>query len=591
MKKCLYALSILLVLTIAAPGLLASGIDINDTKLLSQPAISQTHIAFAYAGDLWVADVDGKGVRRLTSAQGTESDPVFSPDGKLIAFNGEYDGNMDVYVVPAEGGVPKRLTWHPGQDAVRGFTTCGASVLFVSGRNSFTRAYTQLFTVPVEGGFPESLEIPNASRATFSPDGKRMAYTPLREAFHQWKNYRGGTVSEIWLFTFSDYDVEKIPQPEGYCNDTDPMWMGNKIYFRSDRNGEFNLFSFDLQSKEIKQLTSHSDFPVIKASSGDGKIIYEQAGHLHIYDSANARSKRLVIGVAADLLELRPRYVNGFQYIRSGWISPSGARAVVNFRGDVVTIPAEKGDPRNLTQTTNVHERWPVWSPDGKSIAYISDESGEYVLHIRPQDGKGEVKKYKLTGSGFYDALAWSPDSQKISYADNSLTLYWMDLKTGVTKRVASKYLYGIRQFQSVPSVWSPDSKWIAYTLNTASYISRVYLYSIEKNKSYPVSDGMSDVSDPVFDESGKYLYFFGSTDAGPVRQWFAMSNADMEMTRSIYLPYCKKMSLRLWPKKVMRRKAWRRRRRKRRKSQQRKAVERKANRKQRKRNLVLLLI
>jgi tricorn protease len=542
MKKCLCVFSILIVLAVVPPGLQASGININDTKLLSQPAVSQTHIAFAYAGDLWVANIDGKGVRRLTSAQGTESDPVFSPDGKLIAFNGEYDGNMDVYVVPVEGGVPKRLTWHPGQDAVRGFTTCGASVLFISGRNSFTRSYTQLFTVPVEGGgFPESLEIPNASRATFSPDGKRMAYTPLREVFHQWKNYRGGTVSEIWLFTFSDYSVEKIPQPEGYCNDTDPMWMGDKIYFRSDRNGEFNLFSFDLQSKEIKQLTSHSDFPVIKASSGGGKIIYEQAGHLHLYDIAHAQSQRLVIGVAADLLELRPRYVKGFQYIRSGWISPSGARAVVNFRGDVVTIPAEKGDPRNLTETTDIHERWPVWSPDGKSIAYISDESGEYELHIRPQDGKGMVKKYKLTGSGFYDAITWSPDSQKISYADNSLTLYWIDLKTGVTKRIASKYLYGPLQFRSVPSVWSPDSKWIAYTLNTAAYISKVYLYSVEKDKSYPVSDGMSDVSDPVFDESGKYLYFFGSTDAGPVRQWFAMSSADMEMTRSIYLAVLQK--------------------------------------------------
>ncbi|MEE9610228.1 MAG: hypothetical protein V3W19_03205, partial [Desulfatiglandales bacterium] len=541
MKERFYLIPFVLILTFAMPVFLAGGIDINDTKLLSQPAISKTHIAFAYAGDLWAADLAGKHVRRLTSAQGLESNPVFSSDGKLIAFNGEYDGNIDVYVVPVEGGIPKRLTWHPGSDVVRGFTPDGLAVLFISSRYSFTRRYNQLFTVSVEGDVPSALEIPNAYKASYSPKGKRMAYTPLREVFRQWKHYRGGTVSTIWLYTFSDHSVEKIPQPEGRCNDTDPMWVGDKIYFRSDRNGEFNFFSFDLKSKEIKQFTFHNDFPVLGASAGGGKIIYEQAGHLHIYDLANAQSKRLIIGVAADLLELRPRYIKGFRYIRSGWISPSGARAVLNFRGDIITVPAEKGDPRNLTQTPAVHERWPVWSPDGKFIAYFSDESGEYELHIKSQDGKGKVKKNKLSGAGFYDAIAWSPDGQKISYADNSLSLRWIDLKTGVSKKIASQYLYGPRRFRSVPAVWSPDSKWIAYTLNTAAYISRVYLYSIEKDKSYPVSDGMSDVSDPVFDESGKYLYFFGSTDAGPIRQWFAMSNADMEMTRSVYLAVLRK--------------------------------------------------
>ena len=541
MRKNFHLIPFVLVLTFVLPLFLAGRIDINDTKLLSQPAISKTHIVFAYAGDLWVADLAGKGVRRLTSAQGLESNPVFSPDGKLIAFNGEYDGNVDVYVVPVEGGIPKRLTWHPGNDVVRGFTADDSAVLFISSRYSFAWSYNQLFTVSVEGDFPSALEIPYAYKASYSPDGKRMAYTPLPEVFRQWKHYRGGTVSTIWLYIFSDHSVEKVPQPEGRCNDTDPMWVGNKIYFRSDRNGEFNLFSFDLKSKEIKQLTFHTDFPVLGASAGGGKIIYEQAGHLHIYDLKNAQSKRLVIGVAADLLELRPRYIKGFRYIRSGWISPSGARAVLNFRGDIITVPAEKGDPRNLTQTPAVHERWPAWSPDGKFIAYFSDESGEYELHIKPQDGKGTVKKYRLSGTGFYDAIAWAPDSQKISYADNSLSLYWIDLKTGVSKKISSKYIYGPRGFRSVPSVWSPDSKWIAYTLNTAAYISMVNIYSIGKDKSYPVSDGMSDVSDPVFDESGKYLYFFGSTDAGPVRQWFAMSNADMEMTRSVYLAVLRK--------------------------------------------------
>ncbi len=541
MKKHLYLIPFLLILTIATQLFLAAGIDINDTKLLSQPTISKDHIAFVYAGDLWIADIDGKGVRRLTTDQGLESNPVFAPDESLLAFSAEYDGNIDVYVVPVDGGVPKRLTWHPGIDVVRGFTPDGSSVLFISPRSVFTRRYTQLFTVSLQGGFPASLKIPHAYKATYSPDGKRMAYTPFYEPFRQWKHYRGGTVSTIWLYTFSDHSVEKIPQPEGRCNDTDPMWTGDKIYFRSDRNGEFNLFLFDLKSKEIKQLTSHTDFPVLSASSGGGKIIYEQAGHLHIYDPAQKRRTKLTVGVAADLIEVRPRYVKGFRYIRNANISPSGARAVLGFRGEIVTVPAEKGDPRNLTNTTGVHERSPVWSPDGKHIAYFSDESGEYKLYVISQDGKGKVRKFKIKGAGFYDAPVWSPDSEKISYADNSWSLYWIDLKREVSKNIGTEYLYGPRRMKTIHSVWSPDSKWIAYTMSTAAYISKVYLYSIERDKSYAVTDGMSNVSNPVFDESSKYLYFFASTDAGPVKQWFAMSNADMRMTRSIYLAVLRK--------------------------------------------------
>jgi tricorn protease len=541
MRKDFTLIPLLLILTMAMPVFLSGGLDVQDTKLLSQPAISKTHIAFAYAGDLWVADIEGTRVRRLTTAQGDESSPAFSPDGRLIAFSGNYDGNTDVYVVPVEGGVPKRLTWHPGSDEVRGFTPDGSAVLFLSGRLSNSRQYAQLFTVPLKGGMPESLKIPSAYKATYSPDGARLAYTPLPEAFLQWKHYRGGTTSEIWLCSLSDYSVEKIPQPEGRSNDTDPMWIGKKIYFRSDRNGEFNLFSFDPTSREIKQLTTHGDFPVLSASANDGKIIYEQAGHLHIYDLNSSQSKKLAVGVATDLMEVRPRYVKGFRYVRSGSISPSGARAVLNFRGEIITVPAEKGDPRNLTLTTGVHEQYPIWSPDGKSIAYFSDESGEYELHIRRQDGKGEVKKFKLTGAGFYDTPVWSPDSQKISFADNSWSLYWIDLETGVSKKIASEQFYGPSRFRTIHSVWSPDSKWIAYTLNTAAYMQKVYVYSVGRDQSYPVTDGMSDVGDPAFDQSGKYLYFFASTDAGPVKHWFAMSNADMQMTRSIYLAVLRK--------------------------------------------------
>lgn len=541
MKKNSLSIIALLALFIFCPFSQVQSVDINDTKLLSQPAISKTHIAFVYSRDIWVANIDGTGVRRLTTHEGYESNPVFSPDGKLIAFSGEYDGNVDVFVVPVDGGIPKRLTWHPGGDIVRGFTPDGSAVYFISTRDSFTSANNHLFTVPVEGGFPESLKLPRVNKVTYSPDGKMLAYTPLREPFFQWKHYRGGQVSTIWLYKFENHSVEQIEQPKGRCNDTDPMWIGNKIYFLSDRNGEFNLFSYDVKSKEVKQLTQHEDFPVFSASAGAGKIIYEQAGHLHIYDPTKAKSSKITIGVAADLLEVRSRYAKGSQFIRFADISPSGARAVFEFRGEIVTLPAEKGDPRNLTNSTAVHERSPVWSPDGKWVAYFSDESGEYELHIKSQDGKGTVQKIKMNGAGFYEAPVWSPDSQKICFSDNSWSIYWVDLKKGIPKKIASEYYYGPTRFRTAYSVWSPDSKWIVYTLNTKAYFQRVYAYSIEKDESYPITDGLSDVSEPVFDQSGKYLYFLASTDAGPLKQWFAMSNADMLMTRNIYITVLRK--------------------------------------------------
>ncbi|MCI0392649.1 MAG: PDZ domain-containing protein [Acidobacteria bacterium] len=541
-RKVLAALALALTLISLTPSpALSRGVDISDTKLLTQPAISKTHIAFIYAGDLWAADIDGKNPRRLTTDQGFESNPVFSPDGTLIAFSAQYDGNTDVFVVPVAGGVPTRLTWHPGPDIVQSFTPDGSAVLFTSPRAVFTGRYTQLFTVPVKGGLEEPLKLPNASEATYSPDGSRLAYNPLYEAFNQWKHYRGGTNSTIRLYRFSDHSIEKIPQPEGRCNDVDPMWIGDTVYFRSDRSGEFNLFSFDLKSKAVKQLTTHNDYHVAGASSGGGQIIYEQAGHLHIFDLKKARSTKLAIGVSADLAETRPRFVKGARYIRNASLSPTGARAVFEFRGEIVTVPAEKGDPRNLTNTTGTHERAPEWSPDGKSIAYFSDESGEYELHIRSQDGKGEVRKLRLSGAGFYEDIIWSPDGGKIAFVDNSWSLYTIDLQSGNCKKIASEYLYGPNRARTIHHVWSPDSKWIVYTLNSKAYIQSVYAYSLEQEKSYAITDGLSEVSEPVFDESGKYLYFFGSTDAGPVKEWFAMSNADMRVTRSIYLAVLRK--------------------------------------------------
>ncbi len=529
----MFFFSVLGFLTVA---LALRAVDAQDTRFLSQPAISRTHISFVYANDLWVADLEGRNVRRLTSDLGIESVPAFSPDGVWVAFSGQYDGNTDVYITPTAGGVPKRLTWHPGLDLVQGFTPDGKAVLFASQRQAFSDRYLQLFTVPVSGGFPEMLKIPQAFRAAVSPDGKRVAYNPNPDSFLQWKGYRGGMNSVIWIVKTDDLSQERIPQPEGRSNDPNPMWIGDSVYFRSDRNGEFNLFSYDPKTRAVRQVTHHRDFPIVNASAGGGKIIYEQAGALYVFDPGTESSDRLKIGIGADLSELRERYAKGAAWIRNGDLSPSGARAVLEFRGEIITVPAEKGDPRNITGTPAAHERAPAWSPDGKSIAYFSDESGEYELVVRSQDGKGEPRRYRPDGAGYYANPTWSPDSRKIAYWDNSSSLYWIDLQTAVSKKVASASLLSFGPVGSNRLSWSPDSKWIAYTISPALQIERVYLYSTEEDRSTPLTDELAEASDPVFDASGKYLTFFASTDAGAAKQYLEMSVDDLSITNAIYV-------------------------------------------------------
>ena len=533
--KCAFVASVVVacVLVASVPNSVAA-VDVHDTLMLADPTVSGTHVAFVYADDLWIVDRSGGSARRLTTYEGQESDPHFSPDGKWLAFTGHYDGNDDVFLMSVDGGSPKRLTWHPGADIVEGFTTDGTAVLFSSGRESHTRRFGQFYTVAVTGGWPIRLPLPSAFNGSYSPDGRYIAYNPQREVFRQWKNYRGGTASRIWIYDTTDHSVQQIPQPEGRSNDVDAAWVGDTVYFLSDRNGEFNLFSFDRQTEQIAQLTRYEDFPILAAKVGGGVVVYEQAGALHLLDPATGDSSRLVVGVAADLIEARPRFASGDRFIRGADISPSGARAVFGFRGEIVTVPASKGDPRVITNTPGVHEREPAWSPDGADIAYFSDASGEYALHIAPQNGRGQAVVRPLEGSGFYSDLKWSPDGSKLSYSDNSWTLWVLDRETGRQHKVASETLYGPVKTQH--HNWSPDSKWLVYTQNTSTYLQKVWLYSVAEHESTEVTDGLSDVGEPCFDAGGAYLWFTGSTDAGPVRSWFAMSNADMQMSNSLYL-------------------------------------------------------
>jgi tricorn protease len=517
-----------------AVRLARGSVDTRDTRMLEQPAVSAEHVAFVYAGDLWVARLDGSDVRRLTTHAGQEWRPRFSPDGKLVTFSGQYDGNSDVFVVAVEGGEPRRLTYHPGADSAQGFTPDGRSVVFNSGRSSHTNRFRQLHTMPVEGGFPTQLPLPSAFEMGFSPDGKKIAYTPLYDAFPQWKNYRGGTATRIWIYDVATAAVEEIPQPAGRCNDTDPSWIAGTVFFRSDREGEFNLYSYAPGTRKVTRLTEHADFPVIDPSSGGGKVVYEQAGWLHLYDPASRKSTRLRIGVSADLVETRPRFVKGADYVRSADVSPSGARAAFGFRGEIVTVPAEKGDPRNLTSTTAANERQPAWSPDGKTIAFFSDESGENELVLAPQDGHGECRTLALGGAGFYQDPKWSPDGKKLTFLDNSRTLSWIEVESGKVTRIDQERLYGV--FPTIHHAWSPDSKWIAYTLATDTGFRRLSLYDVERGAVHEVTDGISDVAEPVFDAGGKFLHLAASTDAGPFLTWFSQASADIEQTNALYV-------------------------------------------------------
>ena len=502
----------------------------SSYALLHQPALSKTKIVFSYAGDLWSVSRDGGDAEHLTTNPGIEAFPVFSPDGQQIAFTGEYDGNIDVFVMPAAGGIPKRLTWHPAIDRVLGWTPDRKRILFASPRTAYS-SFFELFTVPVDGGFPEKLPLPTGFGGAYSPNGQSIAYMPLPPAFDAWKRYRGGRTTPIWLADLETSHIEKIPRSNS--NDFNPMWAGGKIYFLSDRNGPFTLFSYDVKSHEVKQLIENHGLDLKSASLGPDAIVYEQFGSLHLYDLKNGKTKQIEIRVAGDLPQLREHRLNVGKKLEEAHISPTGMRAVFSAHGEILTVPAEKGGERNVTNTPGIMEREPVWSPDGKTIAYLSDESGEYQLHLAPQNGTGTVTKIGLGDPpAFYSALHWSPDSKKLSYTDSHHALWYIDVTDKKPVRVDKDYLW--TNFE-MAGVWSPDSKWLAYSKRQKNYLGAIYLYSLADGKSTQVTDGMSDARLPVFDKGGKYLFFAASTDSGPALQPDIQSGA-RPITSSIYL-------------------------------------------------------
>ena len=534
MNKFLFTFLILIVVSTAAFA------QSDKVTLYRQPTMNRTDIVFVYAGDLWKVPRAGGSAIRLTSNVGTESSPIFSPDGNWIAFSGEYDGNIDVYVMPAEGGEPRRVTYHPGADQAIGWTPDGSQVVFLSARGTGFPV-PKMYTMPVAGGgLPTELPFPMAGGpASFSPDGSKIAYMPLAPAFLQWKKYRGGRTTKIWIGNMSDSAVEEIPRQNS--NDIIPMWIGNKIYFLSDRNGRnFTLYSYDTGTKKVAEAVTNTGLDLKSASAGPDGIVYEQFGTINIFDPSSGRSSRINITLNGDLSQVRPRYVRAAPSIANVALSPAGARAVFEARGEIISVPAEKGNARNLTNTPGVAERDPAWSPDGRWVAYFSDESGEYALHLRDQNGMGEVKKIALgSPSSYFYAPKFSPDSKKVVFTDKRLNVWYLDIDKGAMIKVDTNPYEN--PFSVLDPNWSPDSKWLVYTKQLNNRLCAVFLYSLESGKSTQVTDGLSDARYASFDRNGKYVYFTASTDNGPTTGWLDMSGYPFQTTRSVYAVVLKK--------------------------------------------------
>lgn len=505
----------------------------EETLLLRQPTINQTHVVFVYANDLWMAPRSGGDAWRLTSNEGAETMPHFSPDGTKIAFTAQYDGNTDVYVVSSEGGQPTRLTFHPGGDEVMGWTPDGENILFVSARKGVPTRESRFYKIPYTGGMPQSLPVPRAASGQLSPDGKYIAYQEVRLVDPEWRNYRAGQAKPIWILNLEDYSLQTTPQYNSERH-LKPVWLKEKVYFLSERDFASNIWSFDPSSEELKQETFHVNYDVKNHSPGADVIVYEQGGKLHTLDPESGERQTLNISVKGDFNHARIRWEDVKPGdLTNASLSPTGQRALFEYRGDIITVPKEKGDWRNITQSGGIADRYPVWSPKGNQIAWFSDESGEYQLVIGSQDGGQIYKIIQIPDPSFFFRPAWSPDAKFISFTDTHLNLYVAEIESGEVKQIDTDRF--VRPERTLNPVWSPDSKWIAYAHTLDNLFKTVVVYHVETGERIQVTDGLSDAITPVWDESGKYLYFLASINYGLNTGWLDMSSYNQPVTRSLY--------------------------------------------------------
>jgi len=503
-----------------------------QTRMLRSPSASATEIAFAYANNIWIVPRAGGSARRLTSFGGQTQHPHLSPDGKWVAFSAEYSGNTNVYVVPAEGGQPKRLTWHPGADLVEGWTPDGKRIVFSSGRDNAPSAQPRFFTVPIESGIEQAMPMPRANQGKISPDGKRVAYRMNISWDEERRNYRGGQNRPIWILDLATMNLETVPWTSS--KDIDPVWIGDMVYFLSDRDGVMNVWSYDSKSKAVAQVTKFTGMDVKTLDAGGGVLVFEQAGYVHELDPAAAREHIVNITVTGDFPWMMPAWKDVSQNMSNLALSETGQRAAVEARGDIFTIPAKKGDVRNLTNSSASAEHNPAWSPDGNFVSYFSDRSGEYRLVIAPQDGLGKTREIALPEHGEYYTPSWSPDGKRIVFHDTDLALWVVDVATGKAKIVDhDSYMVPER---SLNPVWSPDSKWLAYSKRLPSYFHAIFVYNADTGQIEQITNGFADATWPAWDESGKYLWFLASTTFGLNSAWLDMSSYDHPETSALYL-------------------------------------------------------
>src|ERR1044071_554383 len=516
MEHFMKKLIIILALVASTAGAFA---QTNLTRLLRQPDIHGDTVAFVYGGDIWLASAKGGEARRLTSDAGMEYFPKFSPDGKWIAFTGDYSGSRQVFVISVDGGMPRQLTFYNDVGSIppRGgidnrvldWTPDGKSILFNPHRLPWSDRMPAHYIIPFEGGMETKLAIPEGSAGSYSPDGKRLAFTHIEREFRTWKHYRGGRAQDVWIFDLTNNSAEKITDTP--WTDNQPVWIGDTIYFVSDRpdGARLNLWSYDLKTKQTKKVTSHTDFDVLWPSGDRTQVVYENGGYIYRFDSTSGKDERIPIHVYSDFKTTLPYFKNVQQNIESYSLSPGGARALCVARGDVFTAPAKEGEIRNETQTPGIRERDASWSPDGKWIAYLSDrDGGDYEIYVRNADGSGGERQITHDARAWRFAPIWSPDSKMFAFSDKDLTLRVVDVASGKVTDVDKDQYGDITHYR-----WSPDSKWIAYTkLNEARFPS-IYVYSVGDAKSYRLTNGRANDQEPVFDPKGRYLYFTSTRD------------------------------------------------------------------------------
>lgn len=517
-------LSFALAGVVAAPGASSAEKPARiDARIMRQPDVSATHIAFVYAGDIWLAPKAGGEAVRLSSPRGEESFPKLSPDGSLLAFSGNYDGNMDIYIVPVTGGLPRRITHHGAPDRVVGWYPDGKHILFATTMTSYKDRFNQLYKISASGGLPEKLPMPYGEFGAISPDGKSIAYTPISVDFRTWKRYRGGMNPDLWLFDLQSLRAKNLTKSD--AAESIPMWHGDTLFFLSDRdeNKRFNLWAYDASREKFRPVTTFKDYDVHFPSIGPEEIVFENAGRLFLLDLKTEKQSEVEITVTTDRSTLKPRLENVSGLIQSATISPSGKRALFEARGDIFSAPAEHGVVRNLTRSSGVAERHPAWSPDGKLIAYFSDRTGEYELTVRRADlmpgatnpPPAEETLTKL-GSGYRYQPQWSPDSKKILWIDQAMKISVYDFDTKTNKVIDRQLWMYHGELAGFSVSWSADSRWIAYAGDKENRNSAIVLYDCKNDKRHEVTTGFYNDDAPVFDPDGKCLFFRTGRTFGP---------------------------------------------------------------------------